>query len=101
MRLERLFPPPQDCTEVWWVFPRAVLSALFGGVALRAGLSYVHFCEAGSRLLEWAALLGVPLLVAGLVLFARRPWRGMLWAALVTVVVYALSGPYLAWAHGR
>jgi hypothetical protein len=101
MGLERLLPPPQDCTGLRSVLPRAFLAGLFASVGCNAGLGYVHMCEAGSRLVEWGAVLGTPLAVGALVLFPRRLWSGMLGAALVILAVYAFCGPYLDWAHGR
>jgi hypothetical protein len=81
------------------MLPRAFLAALFAWIGFKAGFGYIHMCEAGSRLIEWSAVLGTPLLVGALVLFPRRLWLGMVGAALVTHVVYVLCRPYLDWAH--
>lgn len=82
------------------MLPRVFLAALFASLSVKVGLGYIHTCQAGSRLLEWGAVLGAPLLVVALVLFVHRVWLGILGAALVTLGVYVLCRPYLDWAHG-
>jgi hypothetical protein len=101
MGLERLLPPCQDCAALRPTWPRVFLAALLASIGVKAGLGYVHLCEAGSRLIEGGATFGAPLLVAALILFARRLWLGTLGAALVILVVYVLCRPYLDWIHGN
>jgi hypothetical protein len=76
-----------------------VLAVLFGWIGLKVGFGYIHLCEAGSRLIEGSAAFGTPLVVGALVLSVRRLWLGMLGAAAVILVVYALCRPYLDLVH--
>src|SRR5688572_26001239 len=101
MASERLLPPIQDCARLQFIFPRAFLATLFASLSVKAGINYIHLCEAGSRLVEGSAVWGAPLLVVALILFARRLWVGMLGAAFVTIVVYAVHKPYLDWVHSQ
>jgi len=98
---ERLLAPIQDCDRLRAAMPRVLLAAMFASLSMRFGINYFHLCEAGSRLVEGGAALGVPLVVLVLILFTRRLWLGMLGAALVTIAVYALQRPYLDWIHGQ
>jgi len=83
------------------MWPRVFLATLFASLSIKAGLNYIHFCEAGSRLVERGAVWGVPLLVVALILFSPRLWLGMLGSAALTLVVYAFQKPYLDWIHGQ
>jgi hypothetical protein len=100
MEFRRLIAPPQDRTALQPLLLRVVLAALFAWIGFKAGVGYIHLCDAGSRLTEGSAAFGTPLLVGALVLYMRRLWLAVLGAALVTLVVYALCRPYLDWIHG-
>jgi hypothetical protein len=54
---------------------------------------------AGSRLVEASAAFVTPILVIGVLFFARRFWLGLLGAGLVILVVYLVRTPYLDYVH--
>jgi len=87
---------PSCPSQVW----SRIMSALFfTALGVKVGGRYVHLCEAGSSLLEGAALLGTPVLVGTIVFICKRRVLGYCVATCLLVVIWFLARPYLDWVH--
>src|SRR5262245_12237947 len=96
---DRLMPPVQTCKSAPTALPRFLFTALVCWIGVRAGMGYVHMCEAGSRWIELGAMFGIPLATAVWISVTRRLWLTCIAVGALFLTVNSLQQPYLEWAH--
>jgi len=68
---------------------------------LMVGLPYLHLCSAGSRIIEFGAAYGTPVVCAVMLGSARRRYLLAIFAvALLLLLVHFGCEPYRDWIHG-
>jgi hypothetical protein len=83
----------------WFIRGAAAFATLYAGIYF-VGRHYPHLCRAGSPMIEWIGMFGVPLLAAAAVGFIRRYRVGLVVAVLLLTTAHAAREPYHRWVHG-
>lgn len=87
--------PPSSLVSILRVF----LAILFAILGLKAGTRYVHLCAAGSRVVEWSAMLGTPIIAVSLMFGIRRLSLAGFAAVALVAIVWICARPYLDIVH--
>jgi hypothetical protein len=94
---DRLFKRLED-RRTWLRAGLAVATTVMG--IKFVGIGYPHLCNAGSRWIESAGALWIPLGAGAAVWLCRQYRVGLLVAGCLLAVDYAAREPYLQWVHG-
>ena len=96
--LDGMFKRLEDPRQ--WLRACLALATLVAGIKF-VGIGYAHLCTAGSRWVESAGALWIPM-AAGAAVWAFRRYRvGFAVAACLLAVDYLAREPYLQWVHAR
>ena len=92
---------PDEPAPAWQpMIIRGIIAIAAGIIAIRVGLGYIHLCLAGSKMIEWFAVAGSPILCIAAVVLVRRYVIVIPLVALYVLALKLLCEPYLDWIHG-